>query len=510
MKTIAAIDQGTTSTRCILFDREGLPVAQAQQEHRQIYPQPGWVEHDPVEIYARTLGVVAEALGFAHCQPGDLAAIGITNQRETTVIWEKATGRPIYNALVWQDTRTAGICAHLAAAGGRDRFRPKTGLPLATYFSGPKIVWLLDNLPGARQRAEQGELLFGTIDTWLIWNLTGAHVTDVTNASRTLLMNLDTLDWDEDLLREIGVPRALLPRIVSSSEICGATREGIPVAGILGDQQAALFGQTCFSPGEAKNTYGTGCFMLLNTGETAVPSQNGLLTTLAYQLKGQKPVYALEGSIAVTGALVQWLRDNLGLIEKSADIEPLAESVDDNGGIYFVPAFSGLYAPHWKDNARGVIVGLTRYVNKGHIARAALEATAYQTREVLEAMNLDSGVPLRSLKVDGGMVRNELLMQFQADILEVPVTRPRIAETTALGAAYAAGLAVGFWANLEELRRNWQADHTWRPRMEEDLRDRLYRGWQKAVTEPLIGLISTRGSRFKSAEKAGCVPIIAV
>ena len=482
MKTIAAIDQGTTSTRCILFDRAGQPVAQAQQEHRQIYPQPGWVEHDPVEIYARTLGVVAEALGFAHCQPGDLAAIGITNQRETTVIWEKATGRPICNALVWQDTRTAGICAHLAAAGGRDRFRPKTGLPLTTYFSGPKIVWLLDNLPGVRQRAERGELLFGTIDTWLIWNLTGVHVTDVTNASRTLLMNLDTLDWDEDLLREIGVPRALLPRIVSSSEVCGATREGIPVAGILGDQQAALFGQTCFSEGEAKNTYGTGCFMLLNTGETAVPSQNGLLTTLGYQLKGQKPVYALEGSIAVTGALVQWLRDNLGLIKNSAEIEPLAESVDDNGGIYFVPAFSGLYAPHWKDNARGVIVGLTRYVTKGHIARAALEATAYQTREVLEAMNRDSGVPLSSLKVDGGMVRNELMMQFQADILDVPVTRSNLSETTALGAAYAAGLAIGFWSNLEELRRNWQADKTWRPRMEKDRRDRLYRGWQKAVT----------------------------
>ncbi len=482
MKTIAAIDQGTTSTRCILFNRAGQPVAQAQQEHRQIYPQPGWVEHDPVEIYARTLGVVAEALGFAHCRPGDLAAIGITTQRQTTVIWEKATGRPIYNALVWQDTRTAVICAHLAEEGGRDRFRPKTGLPLATYFSGPKIVWLLDNLPGARQRAEQGELLFGTIDTWLIWNLTGAHVTDVTNAGRTLLMNLDTLDWDEDLLREIGVPRALLPRIVSSSEICGATREGIPVAGVLGDQQAALFGQTCFAEGEAKNTYGTGCFMLLNTGEKAVPSQNGLLTTLGYQLKGQKPVYALEGSIAVTGALVQWLRDNLGLIKTSADIEQLAGSVKDNGGIYFVPAFSGLYAPYWKDNARGVIVGLTRYVNRGHIARAALEATAYQTREVLEAMNRDSGVPLRSLKVDGGMVQNEMLMQFQADILHVPVTRTKIAETTALGAAYAAGLAVGFWTNQEELRRNWQADHTWQPRMAEDLRDRLYRGWKKAVT----------------------------
>jgi glycerol kinase len=482
MKFVAAIDQGTTSTRCLLFDRAGESVALAQQEHRQIYPQPGWVEHDPVEIWARTLGVVAEAMGFAKCGPGDLAAIGLTNQRETTVIWEKATGRPIYNALVWQDTRTAGICAELSAEGGQERFRSRTGLPLATYFSGPKIVWLLDNLPGARQQAERGELLFGTIDTWLVWNLTGAHVTDVTNAGRTLLMNLDHLDWDGDLLREIGVPQALLPRIASSSEVYGTTREGIPVAGILGDQQAALFGQTCFSPGEAKNTYGTGCFMLINTGEKAIRSRNGLLTTPGYQLKGERPVYALEGSIAVTGALVQWLRDNLGLIEKSDDVERLARSVDDNGGIYFVPAFSGLYAPHWKDSARGVIVGLTRYANKGHIARAALEAAAYQTREVLEAMNKDSGVPLRFLKVDGGMVRNELLMQFQADILDVPVTRPRVAETTALGAAYAAGLAVGYWSTLEELRRNWQADKTWQPHMEKDRRDRLYRGWQKAVT----------------------------
>jgi glycerol kinase len=482
MKYVAAIDQGTTSTRCILFNRAGRAMAQAQQEHRQIYPQPGWVEHDPVEIRARTLGVLAEALGFVQGVPGDLAAIGLTNQRETTVIWEKATGRPIHNALVWQDTRTAGICAKLAAEGGQDRFRPRTGLPLTTYFSGPKIVWLLDHLPGARRRAERGELLFGTIDTWLVWNLTGVHVTDVTNASRTLLMNLDTLDWDEDLLREIGVPRPLLPRIISSSEVCGVTREGIPVAGILGDQQAALFGQTCFSPGEAKNTYGTGCFMLVNTGEQAVPSRNGLLTTIGFQLRGQKPVYALEGSIAVTGALVQWLRDNLGMIETSADVERLAGSVDDNGGIYFVPAFSGLYAPHWKDNARGVIVGLTRYVNKGHIARAVLEATAYQTREVLEAMNRDSGVPLHSLKVDGGMVQNELLMQFQADVLDVPVTRSRIVETTALGAAYAAGLAVGYWSDLEALRRNWQADKTWRPGMDEERRRRLYRGWQKAVT----------------------------
>jgi glycerol kinase len=485
VKYIAAIDQGTTSTRCILFDRAGEPAAQAQQEHRQVYPQPGWVEHDPVEIQARTLGVLAEAMGFAQCRPGDLAAIGVTNQRETTVIWEKATGRPIHNALVWQDTRTADICARLAAAGGQDRFREKTGLPLATYFSGPKIAWLLDQVPGARRRAENGELLFGTIDTWLVWNLTGAHVTDGTNASRTLLMNLETLDWDKDLLREMGVPRPLLPRIISSSEVCGATREGIPVAGILGDQQAALFGQTCFSEGEAKNTYGTGCFMLLNTGEQAVPSRNGLLTTVGYRLRGQKPVYALEGSIAVTGALVQWLRDNLGLIETSAEVERLAGSVEDSGGIYFVPAFSGLYAPHWKDSARGVIVGLTRYVNKGHIARAALEATAYQTREVLEAMNRDSGVPLRSLKVDGGMVQNEMLMQFQADLLDVPVTRSRVAETTAQGAAYAAGLAVGFWTDLGELRRNWQADRTWQPRMDEERRGRLYRGWQKAVTRTL-------------------------
>jgi glycerol kinase len=482
MKYVAAIDQGTTSTRCFLFDRAGQPRAGAQQEHRQIYPRPGWVEHDPVEIWDRTRRVFAEALDSVRGEPGDLAAVGITNQRETTVIWEKAGGRPIHNALVWQDTRTAGLCAELAGQGGQDRFRPKTGLPLATYFSGPKILWLLDQVPGARERAENGDLLFGTIDTWLVWNLTGAHVTDVTNAGRTLLMNLETLDWDEDLLRELGVPRALLPRIVSSSEVYGVTRQGVPVAGILGDQQAALFGQTCFSPGEAKNTYGTGCFMLLNTGETAVPSKNGLLTTLGYQLGRQPPVYALEGSIAVTGALVQWLRDNLGLIGQSAEVEALAGSVEDNGGIYFVPAFSGLYAPYWKDSARGAIVGMTRYVNKGHIARAALEATAYQTREVLDAMNKDSGVRLSSLRVDGGMVRNELLMQFQADILQVPVTRPRISETTALGAAYAAGLAVGFWSNLEELRRNWQADKTWRPHMGEEERDRLYRGWQKAVT----------------------------
>jgi glycerol kinase len=510
MKYIAAIDQGTTSTRCMIFDHAGNPIAAAQEEHRQIYPQPGWVEHDPIEIWARVEGVLAEAMALARLATEDVAAIGITNQRETTVVWEKATlrsfgelrtqGQPIHNAVVWQDTRTAGICAELAKQGGRDRYRAKVGLPLATYFSGPKIKWLLDNIPGARARAENGELLFGNIDTWLIWNLTGgrAHVTDVTNAGRTMLMNLATLDWDDDILRDLSVPRALLPKIVSSSEVYGETRDGIPVAGDLGDQQAALFGQTCFAPGEAKNTYGTGCFMLMNTAETAVQSKNGLLTTLGYKIGNQRPVYALEGSIAVTGALVQWLRDNLGIIEKSDEVETLAQSVEDNGGIYFVPAFSGLYAPYWKDDARGVIAGLTRYVNKGHIARAALEATAYQTREVLEAMNRDIAgrlelrnlgfepqspiSNLQSLKVDGGMVHNELLMQFQADILNVPVIRPKVSETTALGAAYAAGLAIGYWQSIEDLRANWSADKAWQPKMSDDQRDKLYRGWQKAVT----------------------------
>ncbi len=488
---IAALDQGTTSTRCILFDRQGHIVAAAQQEHRQIYPQPGWVEHDPIEIWAHSQGVLAEALARINAQLKDIAAIGITNQRETTIVWEKATGKPIHNAIVWQDTRTAGICAELARQGGQDRYRERTGLPLATYFSGPKLTWLLDNVPGARKRAEDGELLFGTVDTWLIWNATGQHVTDVTNAGRTLLMNLATLDWDDDILRDLGIPRAMLPRIASSSEVYGEARGGVPVAGDMGDQHAALFGQTCFSPGEAKNTYGTGCFMLMNTGETPVQSKNGLLTTLGYKIGDAKPVYALEGSIAITGALVQWLRDNLGLIERSEDVESLARTVEDNGGIYFVPAFSGLYAPYWKDNARGVIVGLTRYVNRGHLARAALEATAYQTREVLDAMNKDiaaisSSAPgeggLTSLKVDGGMVRNELLMQFQADILNVPVIRSRINETTALGAAYAAGLAVGYWSGLDELREHWEADKTWTPTMDDATRERLYRGWQKAVT----------------------------
>ena len=488
---IAAIDQGTTSTRCILFDRAGQVRAIAQQEHRQIYLQPGWVEHDPMEIWARAQQVLAQALDSAGLRPADIAAIGITNQRETTVIWERQTGQPIANAIVWQDTRTAGLCTELARVGGQDRYRQRTGLPLATYFSGPKIKWLLDNVPGARRRAQNGELLFGTIDTWLIWNATGQHVTDVTNASRTLLMNLETLDWDDDILAELDIPRAMLPRIVSSSETYGRTRDGIPIAGDMGDQQAALFGQACFAPGEAKNTYGTGCFLLMNTGPAPVHSQNGLLTTLGYKLGADRPVYALEGSIAVTGALVQWLRDNLGLIEKSADIEALARSVEDNGGIYFVPAFSGLYAPYWKDNARGVIIGLTRYVNKGHLARAALEATAYQTREVLDAMNRDIALTssaaaglttLRLLKVDGGMVHNELLMQFQADILDVPVIRPKVSETTALGAAYAAGLAIGYWSSLEDLRANWAIDKVWQPRMDAEMRERLYRGWQKAVT----------------------------
>jgi glycerol kinase len=484
-KYIAAIDQGTTSTRCILFDHAANIVAAEQEEHRQIYPQPGWVEHDALEIWERTQQVIRGALAKAEATAADVAAIGITNQRETTLVWEKATGRPIYNAIVWQDTRTDVICNKLAEAGGQDRLRDKTGLPLATYFSGPKIKWILDNLPGARERAEKGELLFGNMDTWLIWNLTGAHVTDVTNASRTLLMNLATLDWDSDILSLLDIPRHMLPRIVSSSEVYGHAKGalgGVPVAGDLGDQHAALFGQTCYSPGEAKNTYGTGCFMLMNTGEVPVPSKNGLLTTLGYKIGNSRAVYALEGSIAITGALVQWLRDNLGLIEKSSDVETLAQTVEDNGGIYFVPAFSGLFAPYWRSDARGAIVGMTRYVNRGHIARAALEATAYQTREVLDAMEKDSGVQLTSLKVDGGMVFNGLLMQFQSDMLGVPVIRPKVAETTALGAAYAAGLAVGFWSSFDELRANWGQDKEWQPQMDAARRNALYAGWKKAVT----------------------------
>ncbi|MFL7871535.1 MAG: glycerol kinase GlpK [Anaerolineales bacterium] len=484
-KYVAAIDQGTTSTRFMIFDHAGSVVAVDQKEHQQIYPKPGWVEHDPLEIWERTQEVIQGALTKSSIQAADIAAIGITNQRETTLVWEKATGKPIYNAIVWQDTRTDGICNDLAKQGGQDRFRPTTGLPLATYFSGPKIKWILDNVPGTRERAKKGELLFGNIDSWIVWNLTGVHITDVTNASRTLLMDLKTLDWDDEILGVLGIPRSLLPQIRSSSEVYGNAKgalEGIPVAGILGDQQAALFGQTCHSPGEAKNTYGTGCFMLLNTGEMPVPSKSGLLTTMGYKIGDQPAVYALEGSIAITGALVQWLRDNLGLIEKSPDVEELARTVEDNGGIYFVPAFSGLFAPYWRSDARGAIVGMTRYVNKGHIARATLEATAFQTREVLDAMEADSGVKLTALKVDGGMVFNELLMQFQADVLNVPVIRPKVAETTALGAAYAAGLAVGFWKNFDELRANWGKDREWQPRMDAKAREALYAGWKKAVT----------------------------
>ena len=498
-KFIASIDQGTTSTRCMLFDHQGKVVSIAQKEHRQIYPQPGWVEHDPLEIWQRTQEVIRQALADASLASGassakEIAAIGITNQRETTVVWDRETGQPYTHAIVWQDTRTKEICDGFASQGGMDRFRSKVGLPLATYFSGPKIKWILDHIPGVKAAAQQGRAIFGNMDTWIIWWLTGgpnggAHVTDVTNASRTMLMNLETLDWDTEILDIMGIPAGMLPRIVPSSDaqtwgsttLNGPFEARIPVCGDLGDQQAALVGQTCFSPGEAKNTYGTGCFMLLNTGVNWVPSKSGLLTTLGYQFGGKPAVYALEGSIAITGALVQWLRDNLGIIQKSSDIEELAATVEDNGGMYFVPAFSGLFAPYWRSDARGVIVGLTRYINKGHIARAALEATAFQTREVLDAMEKDSGVTLKSLKVDGGMVYNELLMQFQADILGVPVVRPSVSETTALGAAYAAGLAVGFWGDLDDLRANWQIDKTWEPRMPQDQKASLYQGWLKAV-----------------------------
>ncbi|RME45417.1 MAG: glycerol kinase [Chloroflexi bacterium] len=493
-KYAAAVDQGTTSTRFMIFDHGGNVVGIDQMEHEQIYPQAGWVEHDPMEIWARTQDVIKGGLQKAGVSADEIAAIGVTNQRETTIVWDKNTGKPYYNAIVWQDTRTDRICNELAKDGGQDRFRPKVGLPLATYFSGPKIKWILDNVDGVRAAAERGDAIFGNIDTWEIWWLTGgpdggAHVTDVTNASRTMLMNLETLDWDDEILSIMGIPRQMLPEIRPSSDpglygttpASGPLGTSIPVCGDLGDQQAALVGQTCYSPGEAKNTYGTGCFMLLNTGTEPVPSESGLLTTLAYKMGDEAAVYALEGSIAITGALVQWLRDNLNLIETSKDVEALAKTVEDNGGIYFVPAFSGLFAPYWRSDARGVIVGLTRYINKGHIARAALEATAYQTREVLDAMEKDSGVPLEALKVDGGMVYNELLMQFQADILGVPVIRPKVAETTSLGAAYAAGYAVGFWDDIESLRENWLVDKTWEPQMSEEERERLYRGWKKAV-----------------------------
>jgi glycerol kinase len=482
----------------VLFDQGGQTVSIAQSEHHQLYPQPGWVEHDPLEIWERSQDVIEGAVAKAGALPGDIAAVGVTNQRETTLIWNRHTGQPYHNAIVWQDTRTKGICDELAADGGQDRFRAQVGLPLATYFSGPKIKWLLDNVEGVRDAAQRGVAIFGNIDTWEIWWLTGgpdggAHVTDVTNASRTMLMNLETLAWDEQILGVLGIPQQMLPRIVPSSdpETWGTTsRDGpfsdtIPVCGDLGDQQAALVGQTCYRVGEAKNTYGTGCFLLLNTGTRPIASQTGLLTTLAYRMGDQPAIYALEGSIAVTGALVKWLRDNLGLIRQSSEIEGLARTVKDNGGVYFVPAFAGLFAPHWRSDARGVIAGLTGYVNKGHLARAALEATAYQTREVLHAMEVDSGVALKELKVDGGMVHNELLMQFQSDILGVPVVRPGVSETTSLGAAYAAGLAVGFWNNMDDLRDNWKRDRVWEPQMDEPTRERLYRDWLKAVERTL-------------------------
>lgn len=491
---IGAIDSGTTSTRFMLFDHNGAVVAFDQREHEQIFPQSGWVEHNANEIWERTREVIGATLAKAQISVTDIAAIGITNQRETALVWDKTNGEPIYNAIVWQDTRTDRICRQLEEAGHAEAIYHKTGLPLATYFSGPKIRWLLDNVEGARKRAEAGELLFGNIDTWLIWHLTGgAHITDPTNASRTMLMDLETLDWDEELLKILGIPRAMLPTIRPSSdpEFYGTTLKNgpfqgeIPICGDLGDQQAATVGQTCFQAGEAKNTYGTGCFMLLNTGEEIVRSDNGLLTTVAYKFGTQPTIYALEGSIAMAGASVQWLRDNLQLIQHAADTEAIAQSVEDSGGCYFVPAFSGLFAPHWRSDARGVIVGLTRYINRAHIVRATLESICYQTREVLEAMNADSGVPLKSLKVDGGATANNFLMQLQADILGVEVIRPQVAETTSLGAAYAAGLAVGFWDNLAALRNNWQVDATWQPRIDEAQRDEGYAGWQKAVERTL-------------------------
>lgn len=490
---IGAIDSGTTSTRFMLFDQQGTVIAYDQREHQQIFPQSGWVEHDGLEIWERTRQVIGATLAKAQLSARDIAAIGITNQRETTLLWDRATGVPVHNAIVWQDTRTDRICQQLTEQGHAERFYHKTGLPLATYFSGPKIRWLLENVPGLRARAERGELLFGNIDSWLIWNLTGAHVTDPTNASRTMLMNLETLDWDAELLAILDIPRSLLPEIRPSSDrnfygktlTTGPFQGEIPVCGDLGDQQAATVGQTCFQPGEAKNTYGTGCFMILNTGTEIVRSRNGLLTTVCYQLGDQPPVYALEGSIAMAGATVQWLRDNLQLISHAAETETLAQSVADSGGCYLVPAFSGLFAPYWRSDARGVLVGLTRYINRAHIVRAALEAICYQTREVLEAMNADSGVPLQALKVDGGATANNFLMQLQADIVGVEVIRPKVAETTSLGAAYAAGLAVGFWPDLDALRQNWQVDRSWQPQLGEEARAAGFHGWQKAVQRTL-------------------------
>ena len=489
---IGAIDQGTTSSRFIVFDRGGRVISVSQKEHEQIYPNPGWVEHNPDEVWQRTREVIAGAMASGNLKPQDLAAIGITNQRETTVVWNRKTGKALANALVWQDTRVADYVSELAKSGGQDRFRAKTGLPLTTYFSGLKIRWVLENVKGVREMAQSGDAIFGNMDTFLLWNLTGGpqggvHITDVTNASRTQLMNLETLDWDKGMLEAFGIPAAMLPKIRSSSEKYGVANEpsikDVPISGILGDQQAALVGQTCFEAGEAKNTYGTGCFLLMNTGTRKVDSKSGLLTTMGYKFGDQPAHYALEGSIAITGALVQWVRDNLGLIQKSSDIEKLARTVNDNGGVYFVPAFSGLYAPYWKDSARGVIAGLTRYANKGHIARAVLESTAYQTRDVLEAMEKDSGISLDVLRTDGGMVSDELLMQFQADILDRPVVRPVTKDaTTALGAAYAAGLAVGYFKDLKDLRANWAVDRTWKPNLQNGKREELYGLWKKAVT----------------------------
>jgi glycerol kinase len=490
-KYTAALDQGTTSSRAMVFNHEGRVVSVSQKEHEQIYPKPGWVEHDPKEIWARSQEVLDEALEGAGASKDDVAALGITNQRETTVVWDRNTGEPVHNALVWQDTRTDKLVDQLSADGGQGRFQERVGLPLATYFSGPKVRWILDNVDGAREKAEAGDLAFGNIDTWLIWNLTGGtngglHITDVTNASRTMLMDLKSLSWDEEIAGIIGVPMSMLPEIRASSEVYGEVAgggfQGIPIAGDLGDQQAATFGQACLSPGEAKNTYGTGNFLLLNTGTEAVQSKTGMLTTLGYKIGDNDAIYCLEGAIAITGALVQWLRDNLKLIKAAPEVEELAQSVEDNGGLYIVPAFSGLFAPYWKSNARGVFAGLTRCVNAGHIARATLEATAYQSREVVEAMEQDSGVKLESLKVDGGMVANDLLMQFQADLLGVPVIRPVVAETTALGAAYAAGLATGFWAGEDDIRNNWAEDKRWEPKMDSAARDEYYKFWKKAVT----------------------------
>ncbi|MFC9677090.1 glycerol kinase GlpK [Streptomyces sp. NPDC056637] len=489
VKYVAAIDQGTTSSRCIIFNHGGEIVAVDQREHRQIFPKPGWVEHDATEIWSKVQAVVAGALAKAGLRADDLSALGITNQRETTVLWDRATGRPVHNAIVWQDTRTSALCNELGGTDGQDRFREQTGLPLASYFSGPKAAWLLDNVPGLRARAERGEIAFGTIDSWLIWNLTGGtdggvHVTDVTNAGRTMLMNLETLQWDQGILSAMNVPEAVLPEIRSSAEVYGTAvgqLSGVPVASALGDQQAAIFGQACYDTGTAKNTYGTGSFLLLNTGNRPVPSKHGLLTTMGYKIGSEAPVYCLEGSIAITGALVQWFRDQLGIIRTADEIETLAASVSDNGGAYIVPAFSGLFAPYWRSDARGVVTGLTRYVTKAHLARAVLEATSWQTREVVDAMYQDSGVQITTLKVDGGMTKNNLLMQHQADVLGVPVIRPRVSETTCLGAAYAAGLATGVWNDLDELKAHWQRDAEWTPAMDGATREREYRNWRKAV-----------------------------